>query len=160
MSAQATIDQPNASNEVDLDKLNFVKIKIPENVRLIPKELIESVKGRIFTAEQFYKYQEVQLTYNNAGNLLYVLLDTTKKVHGFLWAEISQIDGSMFVNTFSISRKYWHKGKAMPTVIGFLETLKNKYKCPRVFWITTNDKFFVKHGFKRSKNVLMEYNPN
>lgn len=144
-------------DNADLEKLEFLKLKFP---RLIPIDLIEGVKGKTFTPEQFYKYQEQQVKFENPGNLLYALIDHEKKIQGYLWAEISQLDGSMFVNTFSIKKEYWFKGKAIPKVTEFLEFLKNKHKCERVFWITTNEKFFIKHGFKRSKNVLMEYNPN
>lgn len=138
--------------------MEFIRIKIAENVRLIPKDLIEAVKGRLFTPEQFYEYQERQIAYQNPYNLLFALVAENKKIEGYLWAEISQIDASMFINTFSISKEHWHKGKAMPMVIEFLEKLANKHKCSRTFWITQNPKFFEKHGFSRSKNVLLEYN--
>jgi len=137
-----------------IDNLKFIKLKMP---RLIPIDLIESVKGRTFSSEQFYKYQEEQVKYENPGNLLYVLIDENKKIHGYLWAEISQLDGSMFVNTFSIRKEYWGKGEAIPKVCEFLRHLKLEHGCERVFWITTNEKFFLKHGFSRSKNVLMEF---
>lgn len=140
--------------ETELDKLEFLKLRFP---RLIPIELIENVKGKTFSPEQFYKYQEEQVKYENPGNLLYALIDQEKKIHGYLWAEISQLDGSMFVNTFSIKKDFWFKGRAIPKVTEFLEFLKKKHMCERVFWITTNEKFFLKHGFKRSKNVLLEY---
>ena len=143
--------------EADLDNLEFLKLRFP---RLIPLSLIENVKGRTFTPEQFYSYQEAQVKHENPGNLLYALIDQQKIIHGYLWAELSQLDGSMFVNTFSIEKDYWFKGKAIPKVIQFLDFLKKKHNCERVFWITTNEKFFLKHGFKRSKNVLMEYNTN
>ncbi len=146
----ATIQEEKAC---PIDSLSFVKLKIP---RLIPIDLIESVKGRTFTAEQFYRYQESQK--ENPFNYLYVLIDETKKIHGYLWAEVNILDGSLFVNTFSISKEYWGKGEAIPKVIEFLRTLKAKTKAPRVFWVTTNEKFFLKHNFRRSKNVLMEYN--
>lgn len=145
----------DVSKMVSLDDLEFIKLKIP---RLIPIELIEAVKGRTFTPDQFYKYQEEQVKYENPGNLLYVLVDSHKKIHGYLWAEISQLDGSMFVNTFSIHKNYWHQGRSISKVVQFLEGLKSRYQCPRVFWLTTNEKFFLKHGFRRSKNCLMEYN--
>jgi N-acetylglutamate synthase-like GNAT family acetyltransferase len=135
--------------------LTFVRLRLP---KLIPKELIEEVKGRTFTPEQFYIYQDQQI--DNPYNFLFALIDEDKKIQGYLWAEINILDGSLFVNTFSIRKKFWGKGKAIPMVIKFLEELKQKTKAPRVFWITTNEKFFVKHGFKRSKNVLMEYNLN
>ena len=133
--------------------LQFVKLKIP---KLIPFELIDAVKGRTFTAEQFYKYQEQQI--DNASNFLYVLINEKKKIHGYLWAELNALDGSLFVNTFSISKEYWGKGEAISKVIPFLKELQQKVNAPRTFWVTTNEKFFLKHGFKRSKNVLMEYN--
>ncbi len=85
-------------------------------------------------------------------------MNEEKKIHGYLWAEVNILDGSLFVNTFSIGKEYWGKGKAIPMVIDFLRVLREKSKATRVFWISTNEKFFLKHGFKRSKNVLMEYN--
>jgi N-acetylglutamate synthase-like GNAT family acetyltransferase len=140
-----------------IESLKFVKLKMP---RLIPLELIESVKGRTFSSEQFYKYQEDQIKYENPGNLLYALIDDAKKIQGYLWAEISQLDGSMFVNTFSIKKEFWGKGEAIPKVCEFLKSLKAEFGAERVFWITTNEKFFAKQGFKRSKNVLMEFKEN
>jgi len=155
MSTATTQEENMSKKQPKIDTLNFVKLKIP---RLIPKELIENVKGRTFTPEQFYKYQETQL--DNPFNHLYVLVDSDKKIHGYLWAEVNILDDSLFVNTFSITKDFWGKGDAIPKVIEFLAHLKEKTKAPRVFWITTNEKFFLKHGFKRSKNVLMEYNSN
>ncbi len=142
-----------ATEEKEISALQFVKLKLP---RLIPLELIEAVKGRTFTPEQFYGYQERQC--DNPFNFLYALIDEGKKIHGYFWAEMNSLDQSLFVNTFSISREYWGKGKAIPMVIEFLAKLKDKVKPSRIFWVTTNERFFLKHGFKRSKNCLMEYN--
>lgn len=132
--------------------LQFVRLKIP---RLIPIELIQEVKGRTFTPEQFIQYQEQQV--DNPGNFLYVLIDGDKKIHGYLWAEINALDGTLFINTFSIGKIYWGKGAGIHKAVEFVSFLKKKTKAPRVFWITTNERFFLKHGFKRSKNCLMEY---
>jgi hypothetical protein len=138
--------------ESSIDDLSFVKLKIP---RLIPIELIEAVKGRTFSPEQFYKYMEAQK--DSPFVHLYVLTDAGKVIHGYLWAEINLLDGSLFVNTFSIKKEYWGKGTAVSKVIEFLKELKKKTKATQVFWVTTNEKFFVKHGFKKSRNVLMSY---
>lgn len=135
-----------------IDTLEFVKLRIP---RLIPIDLIDSVKGRTFTPEQFYKYQEAQV--DNPYNFLYVMVDPEKKIRGYLWAELNILDSSLFVNTFSITKDFWGKGKAIPKVIEFLKTLKEKVKSKKIFWITTNNKFFAKMGFKQSRSVLMEY---
>ena len=136
-----------------LDKLTFVRLKIP---RLIPVDLILSVKGRTFTPEQFYLFQEAQV--DNPFNYLFVLVDEDRKIHGYLWCEQNVLDGTLFVNTFSICKEFWGKGEAIHKVIPFLETLKENTKAPRVLWCTTNEKFFIKHGFKPSKIKLLEYN--
>lgn len=141
------------TKENEAAQLEFVRLRLP---RLIPMELIEAVKGRTFTPEQFYKYQEAQA--DNTHNFLYALIDYKKKIHGYFWAEMNSLDGSLFVNTFSISKEFWGKGEAIPMVIEFLKKLKDKVKPSRIFWVTTNERFFLKHGFKRSKNSLMEYN--
>jgi len=153
MEAQATENYEEVLKE--LDELEFLALKVPS---LIPLELVELVKGRTFSADQFYAYQTMQIKNENPANFLFALIDKEKKIHGFLWCEINALDGSLFVNTFSISKKFWHKGKVLPKVIGFLKELKKKVGASRCFWISTNEKFFIKQGFKRSKNVLMEYN--
>lgn len=135
-----------------IEDLSFVKLKCP---RCIPLELIDHVKGRTFTPEQFYKYQESQV--DNPFNHLYVLIDNRKIIQGYLWAEMNSLDSSLFVNTFSITKGYWGKGAAIAQVSQFLDGLRQRLKAERVYWITTNEKFFAKQGFKRSKNVLMEY---
>ena len=146
---------PATESKVSLTELHFVRLKIP---RLIPVELIEAVKGRTFTPEQFYVYQEMQI--DNPGNFLYALIDIDKKIQGYLWAELNILDGTLFVNTFSISKQYWGKGEGIKKAISFMDGLRKATKAPRVFWVTTNERFFLKHNFKRSKNVLMEYNSN
>ena len=155
----ATTDTANlkdtANNTAKIDELMFVKLKIP---KLIPRDLIESVKGRTFTPEQFYDYQSKQV--DNPYNHLFALVDSAKKIHGYLWAEVNVLDDSLFINTFSISKEFWGKGEAISKVTEFLDELRKKIKSSRVFWVTTNERFFLKHGFKRSKNCLMEYNSN
>jgi N-acetylglutamate synthase-like GNAT family acetyltransferase len=150
------IDTKSCHDEIDtkLAQLEFVRLKIP---RLIPLELIESVKGRTFTPEQFYINQEQNI--DNPYNLLYALIDEKKKIHGYLWAVV-EWDGSLFVNTFSITKEYWGKGKAIAKVCEFLKEIIDKVKINKVFWATTNEKFFMKHGFRKSKIQLMEYNSN
>lgn len=138
-----------------IDQLMFVKLKIP---KLIPRELIESVKGRTFTPEQFYDYQAKQV--DNPYNHLFALVDSAKKIHGYLWAEVNVLDDSLFINTFSISKEFWGKGEAIKKVTDFLDGFRKKINATRVFWLTSNERFFLKHGFKRSKMALMEYNSN
>ena len=145
----------SSEKQKNVSSLEFVRLKIP---CLIPLKLIEAVKGRTFTPEQFICYQEQQV--DNPGNFLYALIDEQRKIHGYLWAELNILDNTLFINTFSISKEYWGKGEGIKKAIDFIKVLKEKTQSPRVVWITTNEKFFAKHGFKRSKNCLMEYNSN
>jgi len=138
---------------MDIDQLQFKPLKIP---RLIPKELIENVKDRSFTVEQFLMYQECQV--NNPHNFLFAVTDENLKIRGYLWAESNLLDGALFVNTFSIDKEYWSKGHSIDKAIEFVDALSKQLQSPKVFWISTNEKFFKKKGFSRSKNVLMEYN--
>lgn len=138
---------------LDISSLEFVRLKIP---RLIPRELIDAVKGRTFTPEQFYDYQEAQVS--NPANFLYAVVDAERKIHGYLWAETNLLDLSLFVNTFSIAKQFWGKGKGIDLAISLVRKIKEKIKAPRVYWCSTNEKFFLKHGFKRSKICLLEYN--
>lgn len=157
MTTKATCSE-NISKKaeiLDISKLEFVRLKIPE---LIPTELIEAVKGRTFTPEQFIKYQQKQI--DNPGNYLFALIDPDKKIHGYLWAELNTLDNTLFISTFSISKQYWGKGNGIKKAVEFVEKLKEKTKSPRVQWSTTNERFYSKHGFKRSKLTLMEYNSN
>jgi len=139
-------------NEADVEELEFVRLRVP---RLIPSELVEAVKFKAFTPERFYAYQEQNLW--DPNNFLIALIDKSKKIKGYLWAIIDEVDGALFVNTFSICKEYWGKGKAMSKAIEIAKDIREKTQAPTVFWFTTNDRFFVKHGFKRSKTVLMEY---
>lgn len=145
-----------AETKTPLENLRFVRIKHPDVIRSIPEALIESVKGRTFSVEQFYTFQEMQA--HSPYNFLYAIVDYSNKIHGYLWVERSMLDGTLFVNTFSISRDYWGKGKAVQLAIDYVNSMREVLEAKRVFWISTNDKFYIKKGFKRSKNVLMEYN--
>lgn len=146
MTATATEQK---SSKIDL--LRFCKLKIPH---LIPVEFVEAVKGNSFTPQQFYTYQKNNI--DNPRNLLYALIDPDDKIQGFLWMEINNVDKSLYIDTFSISKEYWGKGKAMFKAIEFIDNLDKQLKPPRILWATTNAKFFEKYGFKRSKVILME----
>ena len=137
-----------------LEDLKYIRIIVP---RLIPSYLIELLKGRSFSTEDFYKYQEDRASIDNEDNLLYGIYDPEKIVVGFIWAEINQLDKTLFVNSFSIDKVYWNNGEAMNIALDILGKLVERFRCPKTFWMTTNPKYYQKHGFKLSKNVAMEY---
>lgn len=153
MRPKSSFSQDMPKKEEKTDILEFVSLKIPT---LIPKDLIENVKGRTFTVEQFYKYQQKHL--KDPDNHLYAIVDAVKKIQGYIWADVKSLDNSLRIESFSITKEYWEKGKFMENVGEFLKELKFKVNCDRIFWNSTNEKFFMKHGFKRSRISLLEYN--
>jgi N-acetylglutamate synthase-like GNAT family acetyltransferase len=153
MTTATTYQENMPKKELNIETLQFARLRIP---RLIMPELIESVRGCEFTPEQFYEFHESQA--DNPYNYLYAVIDEDKKIHGFLWAHTNRLDNSIYINCYSISKDYWGKGKAIEKAKEILRELVRKTKPHKIYWSTTNDKFFSKHGFRRSKNVLMEYN--
>jgi hypothetical protein len=141
-------------NTYELKDLRMVRLLVP---RLIPEELIEHVKGRTFSPEEFYLFQEDRASIDNDDNLLYAIYDPEKCIVGYLWAEVNQLDKTLFVNTFSIDKKYWKNGEAISLAMQLIGKIIARLKCPRTFWMTRNPKYYEKRGFKLSKNVCMEY---
>ena len=135
-----------------LDQLQFTRLLLP---RLIPEYLILQVKGRTFTPEQFYQYIEECVDTSNPFSLVYAIVDPEKTIVGYFWIEINALDGTLFLSTYSIDKKYWHQGEAIHKAIEFLKGQLSRLKVTEVIWMTTNPRFYEKLGFKRSRNVAM-----
>lgn len=145
----------------NIDDLKWVRIFEPNH---IPRYLVDQIKNKDFTTDDFYRYQkEVNLVKNNELvtfnplNHLYILIDNENKVKGFVWLWIDELSKDLFLNTYSIDKEYWFNGKAVKKVANFIKDLKNKADLNKVFWITNYPKHSERYGFKRSKNILMEY---
>jgi N-acetylglutamate synthase-like GNAT family acetyltransferase len=145
----------------DFDELRWVRVFSPIH---IPKYLVEHVKDRDYSVEDFYKYQEINCLVQgkdgptlNPFNHLYVLADEENIVQGFLWFVIDPLSKDAVINTFSVDKKYWHQGKAFKRVSSHVKEIVEKLKLKKVYWVTNYPKHSERHGFVRSKSVLMEY---
>lgn len=145
----------------EFDKLKFMRVFTPDH---IPRELVEQIKDRYFETDDLYTYlRAICLTGTNDGPKvnpfchLYVIADEGNHVVGFAWFEINLLSKSIFLNAFSMDNKYWFKGKAVGFIKDFLLKQLDKMKLKRAFWSTRYPKHGEKNGFKRSKNILMEY---
>lgn len=144
-----------------LEDLRWMRLPMPD---LIPVELIEQIRDRDWEVEDWYKYQRItcQIPTENGISLnplnhLHVLVDPQNHIKGVLWFVVDPLTKDMIIQNYSIDKKYWHKGKAVDKAVEYLEKIKKKAKLQKVYWITKNPKHSEKHGFKRSKSVLMEY---
>lgn len=145
----------------ELSKLRCVRIFDPNH---IPKEYIEQIKEREFDVERFYTYQkaicveESGETFKlNPLNLLFSLVDEQNRVKGVLWMVIDVLGNSLVINTFSVDKEYWGNGHAIELLKEKALEIKEGAKLDRVYWVTRCPKHSEKHGFKRSKNTLMEF---
>lgn len=146
-----------------LDDLSFVRIFDPIH---IPTYLVEQIKGKLFTSEQFYHWQKTYCLIQsqigglelNPSNLLYTVInDKLKQMKGFLWMTVDYMSDSLFVNQFSIDKEYWKKGDALNLLEGKAKKVMKDLNLKRILWITKTPHFAEMRGFKRSKDAIMIY---
>ena len=101
---------------VDFDALRFVRIFTPVH---IPKELIEQVRDREYAVDDWYAWQDaICLRQTPEGpqlnplSYLYVIADEKNKVVGMMWCEVDPLSRVLVLQTFSMDKKYWNRGRA------------------------------------------------
>ena len=144
-----------------IEELRWVRAFSPD---LIPQYLIDQVRDRDYSVEDFYKYQNMNCLVQgpegstlNPFNHLYVLANPENMVKGFLWFVIDPLSKDVIINTFSMDKEYWGKGEAVKMLSEHVKEIQNKLKLKKVYWLTNYPKHSERHGFRRSKSVLMEY---
>lgn len=144
-----------------IDELRWVRVFSPVH---IPKYLVEQVRDRQYSVEDFFKYHEINCLMDsekgptlNPFHHLYVLVDETNIVKGFLWFVIDALSKHVIINTFSMDKAYWGKGQAVKRLSDHVKEIINKLKLKKVFWITNYPKHSERYDFKRSRGILMEY---
>lgn len=152
------------SEEKNVDDLKWVRLFNPT---LIPRYLVEQVKDRDYEVDDFFKYQELNCLMQKDGvptlnpfNHLYALVNPKNIVKGYMWASIDPLSKEMIINTFSVAKEYWHHGEAIKVLSSHVKEILKKLKISKVYWLTTSPKHSKKFGFKASKSVLMQYEPD
>ena len=145
----------------EIDELRWVRLFDAIHV---PKYLVEQVRDRDYSVEDFYRYQSLNIlieTKNgptlNPLHHLYVLVNPDNQIVGYLWFTISPLSKDLLINTYSVDKEYWCKGKAVKRLADHVKEIVKKLKIPKVYWLTNYPKHSERHGFKRSKTILMEY---
>ena len=146
-----------------IDDLKWIRIFTPSH---IPKYLVEQVRDRDFSVEDFYKYHEVNCTLpSKDGNVklnpfshLYVLANEENEVKGMLWFCVDPLTKDLIIQTFSMDKDYWMKGVAVKKLANHIKDIRKKGNLNKIYWVTNYPKHSERNGFKRAKAVLMEYN--
>ena|SRR3990167_1457396 len=149
------MSQPNIEN------LRWIRLFHPVH---IPKYLVEQVRDRDYTVEDFYKYQETACAVStehgprlNPLNHLYVLAKEDNLIKGFLWFTVDPLSKNIFVHTYSVDKEYWGNGKAVKKLVEFVGEIRKKASLNKVYWTTNYPKHSERYGFKRSRSILVEY---
>lgn len=148
-------------NPKSIESLKWVRIFDPIH---IPREYIDQIKHKEFSTSRFYEFvgdiclisKENELILNPI-NLLFVLVDDNNRTKGVLWMVIDNLANALVINTFSVDKEYWGNGAAVNFLKAKAIETKEKENLSKIYWITRSPKHSEKFGFKRSKNVLMEY---
>jgi N-acetylglutamate synthase-like GNAT family acetyltransferase len=146
-----------------IDDLKWIRIFTPSH---IPKYLVEQVRDRDFTVEDFYKYHEVNCTLPskdgsvklNPFSHLYVLANEDNEVKGMLWFCVDPLTKDIVIQTFSMDKDYWMKGIAVKKLSKHIKEIRKKGNLNKIYWVTNYPKHSERNGFTRCKSVLMEYN--
>lgn len=148
-------------NHLDPNTLEWVRIFDPIH---IPKKYIEMIKDRDFSVEKFFIYQKEACLIRqgenaslNPLNLLYVLVNEENVVKGVCWMVVDPLCDALIINTYVVDKEYWRSKKCVGILQDKALEIKEGAKLKRIYWITPSAKHSEKHGFKRSKQVLMEY---
>jgi hypothetical protein len=143
-----------------IDDLRWVRVFSPQ---VIPKYLVDNIKHKDFTTDEFFEYQEIICLRQtdegptlNPFSHLYALADSGNIVKGILWFTIDPLSKNLFIQTYSVDKEYWDGG-SIKKLSDHIKIIRDSAGLRNVFWITDYPKHSKRHGFKMSKSVLMEY---
>ena len=146
-----------------IDDLRWIRVFTPDH---LPHYLVEQVRDRDYTIEDFYKYHQINCMTQTAEGIklnpfshLYVLADKENQVKGMLWFSVDPLSKDILIQTFSMDKEYWGKGQAVKKLSDHIKEIRKKAKLNKIYWVTNYPKHSMRYGFKPSKSILMEYNP-
>lgn len=146
----------------NIDDLRWVRLFTPTH---IPKYLVEQIAKRDYEVDDFFKYLEINClrTVKEGPTLnpffhLWALVDPENLVKGFLWFTIEPLTKDIMIQTYSVDKHYWGSKEAVLKLADHVKEIRKKGSLNKIYWITQFPKHSEKFNFKKSKNVLMEYN--
>lgn len=147
-----------------IDCLKWIRVFTPSH---IPKYLVEQVRDRDYSVDDFYKYHEVNCTMSSSDGMiklnpfshLYVLANSENEVKGMLWFSVCPLTKDLVIQTFSMDKEFWMKGVAVKKLSKHIKEIRKKGNLNKIYWISNYPKHAERNGFKRSKSILFEYDP-
>jgi hypothetical protein len=144
-----------------MDELRWIRSTSPE---LIPRYLIEQVRHKDYTVDDFIKYQHnITFVSTKVGKVLnpfshlYYLANPENIIKGILWFCIDPLTKDVIIQTYSVDKEYSKTGGAVEKLCILIKDIVIKANLKKIYWITNNPRHSQRHGFKKSKSILMEY---
>ncbi len=144
-----------------MDQLRWIRSTSPE---LIPTYLIDQVKHKEYTTEDFIKYQKNVAFVStpegvvlNPFSHLYYLANDENLIKGVLWFCVDPLTKDIIIQTYSVDKEYTKEGGAVEKLCILIKDIAFKAKLKKIYWVTNHPRHSQRHGFKKSKSVLMEY---
>jgi hypothetical protein len=145
----------------DMNDLRWIRVFTPLH---IPKHLVEQVRDRDYSVDDFYTYHEINCLRDtdqgptlNPLSHLYVLADKENIIKGFLWFTVEALSKDIIIQTYSVEKEYWNQGQAVKKLADHVKDIRKRASLQKIYWITNYPKHSERYGFKRSDSVLMEY---
>lgn len=146
----------------DIEELRWVRIFSASH---IPKYLVEQIAKRDYSVNDLYTYLEGFLLIPGAeGPTLnplfhvWALVDPENLVKGFVWFTVDPLSKDMIIQVYSVDRSYWGSKQAVEKLANHMKEIRKNANLKKIYWITAFPAHSAKNGFKKSKNILMEYN--
>ena len=144
-----------------MDELRWIRSTSPE---LIPRYLVEQIKHKDFSVDDFMKYQK-NLTFVstqdgvmlNPFSHLYYLANPENMIKGILWFCVDPLTKDVIIQTYSVDKEYSKTGGAVEKLTTLIKDIVIKGNLKKIYWITNHPRHSQRHGFKKSRSVLMEY---
>jgi len=129
-------------------------IPLPD-ARLVPRYLLEQVKDRDWDVDEWYAYQaKLQ---GHVENLVLGLVDKDHQIKGMVWITVDGFSKWLFINTFTVDKKYQRMSKLIKFVKRYIKDLSIKLGIKRALWAARRTKALERYGFKCSEYQLMEH---
>jgi hypothetical protein len=144
-----------------MDQLRWIRSTSPE---LIPRYLIDQVKHKEYTTDDFIKYQKnvafvstQEGTVLNPFSHLYYLANDDNLIKGVLWFCVDPLTKDIIIQTYSVDKEYSKEGGAVEKLCVLIKDIAFKANLKKIYWVTNHPRHSQRHGFKKSRSVLMEY---
>ena len=83
----------------------MIKFVWTDDFEEIPEYLVDQIKGKEFSSDEFYAFNGAVKT-----SLRWLLLVKEERVVGFCWGAIQVLTENILINNISLDKKYQNKG--------------------------------------------------